>query len=96
MSLILMSRGYRHGEAPSASWFDGSQPACHHQCHMDEPFSGLLFHEDDASQGMVLTCVWCEAALVASAIPDERTTALWLNRCCRSCGDRYDLNAVMP
>jgi hypothetical protein len=32
--------------------------------------------EDDAAQGMVLTCVWCAVALVGSTIPDERTVAL--------------------
>lgn len=63
---------------------------------MDEPWSGLLFHEDDREQLDALRCVWCESVLVASAIPDERTEALWLNRCCRRCGDRYDLNADLP
>lgn len=63
---------------------------------MDEPFSGLLFHEDDRPQWEALTCVWCDAVLGASALPDERTTGLWLNRCCRECGDRYGLTANLP
>jgi hypothetical protein len=63
---------------------------------MEEPFSGLLFHEDDRPQLEALFCVWCSAVLVASAVPDERTTSLWMNRCCRDCGDRYDLSARMP
>ena len=61
---------------------------------MDEPFSGLLFHEDDAPQLEAMTCVFCDEVLVASAISDERV-ALWLNRCCVGCADRYGLNATL-
>ena len=63
---------------------------------MGEPFNGLLFHEGDRPQWEAVTSVWCDAVLVASAVPDERTTALWFNCCCRECGDRYGLTANTP
>lgn len=63
---------------------------------MNSSLSGLLFHEDDRPQFDALACDFCDAVLVASTAPDERTTALWLNRCCRDCGDRYGLTASVP
>jgi len=62
---------------------------------MNAPASDLLFDEDDSwREEDIVTCVWCEAVLVAHTSPDERTIALWLRGSFRECGDRYSLNAT--